>query len=196
MVRSLSRVACLLAFGTAFFLVGCQKDSLTGPAETSQAQGPFVRLLELPKGSLHKVSTTSETITVQSGGKLQIHYAEDDPVGGKDALKIDVEVRFAPGSVSDDFVASMTADANYAMTSLNLSFGPQNVTFLKPAEVKMHVTGMNLSRLPAGAELRLYLVEDGTWVPMPGTVTFNARTGEVKCLDGQLPHFSRYAFGY
>ncbi len=196
MNRSFSRVALLLAFAAAMFLVGCQKDNLTGPTEASQAQGGSVRLLALPKGSLHKVTYTFDTVTVQSGGKLQIHYTEDDSVAGKNAMRLDFEVQFAPGSITNDFVATLATDANYAMSALGLTFGPHGTTFLKPAEVKMHVTGLDLSQMPEGGSLHLFYDENGTWVTMPGEVTVNTVTGEVKCLDGQLPHFSRYAFGY
>ncbi len=196
MIRSLSRVALLRASATAISLVGCQKDSLTGPTETSLAQGGAVRLLALPKGSLHKVETDSALVTVQSGGNLQIHYKEVALRGTKKTLKLDLQVSFAPGAVSDDFVATVSTDAYYAMSSLDMTFGPHGAQFLKPARVSMHVTGMDLGDIPADAQLHLYYLDNGEWVVMPGTVTINPQTGEVKCQDGELPHFSQYAFGY
>ncbi len=54
MIRSCSCLAVLLGFVTALFLVGCQKDSLTGPTEASQRQGSSVRLLDLPQRSPQK----------------------------------------------------------------------------------------------------------------------------------------------
>ncbi len=193
MFRSLSRNACTLLAMGGFLFAGCQKDTPAGPMETGQ--GGAITFLELPGGSLQKMTTVSDTITVESGGVLQIHDRDGAKKTG-DGVKLDLEVSFRPHSVTNDFVATMSADAYYAMSSLDLSFGPQNAAFLEPATVKMHVSGMDLSGMPEGARLHLFYVDNNSWVIMPGTVTYNRHTGEVKCQDGKLPHFSRYAFGY
>jgi hypothetical protein len=45
-------------------------------------------------------------------------------------------------------------------------------------------------------KLWLYYDDNGTWVKMAAKkVEFNLKEGKLKCDDGELPHFSRYAFG-
>ncbi len=193
MIRSLLHSACILLAAGGFLLAGCQKDNPAGPMEPSQSAA--VRVLEMPQGSLQKVTSVSETITVESGGKLQLQYSDGSKKDGN-ALKLDLEVSFRPHTVTSDFVASVSADAYFAMASLDMVLGPQTASFTEPANVKMHVTGMDLSQMPEGSELHLFYYDNGSWVTMPGTVTYNRQTGEVKCQDGQLPHFSRYCFGY
>jgi hypothetical protein len=55
---------------------------------------------------------------------------------------------------------------------------------------------MDVAGLNPDDEVWLYYYEDGTWVKMAAKkVDLNFKKGELKCQDGQLPHFSRYAFG-
>jgi hypothetical protein len=194
-MKCISLVNKLALFVSIVLLgVGCQKDNPIETPNTSKEQAPqFLKLP--PRAGLNKIITASSPIYVKGGGKVNLKDEEKDATGKK-VFELEIELKFDDKSVSNDFVASLTTDASYLMSSVDLAFGPEGTTFLRPANLKVHVKGMDLSGLTDKSVVNLYYDNNGTWELMDGDVKLHVKDGELQCDNGKLPHFSRYAFGY
>jgi hypothetical protein len=189
----------LLITAASFFgivlLSGCQNEGvmLTNPESNSQQAPQF---LQFPADqSLMKGLSDTQEITVNNGGQLRIQYTEPNPATGKKAFELDIKLTFDKRSVSNDFQASLQLDAQYLMNQVNLEFGPHGTTFLTPARLEITVKGMDLSGLKQTDKVYLYYDDNGKWARMNGDVKINPSEGKLECKNGELPHFSRYAFG-
>jgi hypothetical protein len=194
-MKRVSLVGNLVLFVSVVLLgAGCQLDNPIETATSPKPQAP--QFLKMPShAGLNKIITASSPIYVKGGGKVNLDYEEKDATGKK-VFDLEIELKFDDKSVSNDFVASVATDANYLMSSVDLLFGPHETTFLRPAKLKVHVKGMDLSGLTDKSVVHLYYENNGTWELMDGDVKLNVKDGELKCDNGKLPHFSRYAFGY
>jgi len=174
---------------------GCNDYGLVEPDGVEMTQTPG--FIPMPKSlALQKPIWIMESITVKNGGTLKLKYVETDSTKPKDKLfELQIEITFHKKSVSEDFIAGLGMDAHYLMSDLALEFGPHGTSFLKPAELKIKVKGLDLSDYVKGEKIRLFYSSDGKWEEMKGKVSANFEKGELSCKDGKLPHFSRYAFG-
>ena len=98
-----------------------------------------------------------------------------------------------PGAVNKDVVVSMAFDTSV----VGLRFSPEGLVFNTPALLDFTSRGLDLRNLLNGTTFDLYWdSEDGVYARQ---VTTNSLTipllGSISCLKGQIPHFSRYAFG-
>jgi hypothetical protein len=181
-------VTLLVALSVALGLVGCQNEgaNLTSPDNGSSYTPRFV---ELPKSAaLQKTFMASATITAANGGVLSIQAVDNDDAA---SIEYDLELTFDSGTVSSDIVASVSTDSKYMM----YYFEPHGTMFNKPAMFVAKISGVDLSWVKDGQTLSLWYQGQYGWEKMPGTVTYDKATGHVECLNGQLPHFSRYGFG-
>ncbi len=174
---------------------GCQKAGPVEPADGSTKQAPA--FIKLPKNNaLHKIISVTKTIYAQSGGELKLNY---DYGEGAKKVNIDVSLKFEPGSVSRDVDITLSVDDAVLMTTIDLSFAPEGLVFLKPAILDVNAQGLDLSGIPPGANINLYYFnkQTGTWEQIPTRrISVNISNGQLQCKDGEIPHFSRYAFGY
>jgi hypothetical protein len=172
----------------ALALVGCQNESaqLTGPDNPASYTPSFI---EMPKSAaLQKTFQADASITAQNGGTLHIDAVDpDDPA----SLNYEISLVFEPSTVPYDITASISTDSKYLM----YWFEPHGTTFNKPAKLSVKITGVDLSWVKPGQQLFLWYQGPGGWQKMNGTVTYDVSTGTVQCLNGELPHFSRYGFG-
>jgi len=142
------------------------------------------------------IVTTSKDITVAEGGTLELEYRQGATNNyGVTLYQIRSSISFAPGSISNDFTASFALDGGAMMSTISMEFGPHGTMFLQPANLSIYVSGLDLSYLTPQDEVKLYYDDNGTWVEMEGTVWANRTKGSINCINGKLPHFSRYAFG-
>jgi hypothetical protein len=181
-------VSLLVALTVSLGLVGCQNEgaSLTSPDSPAEHTPRFV---ELPKSAaIQKTFMASANISAANGGVLSIQAVDNDDAS---SINYDISLTFAPGTVSNDIVASVSTDSKYMM----YWFEPHGANFLKPALFVAKISGVDLSWVKNGEVLSLWYQGHGGWQKMNGTVTYNKATGYVECLNGQLPHFSRYGFG-
>jgi hypothetical protein len=180
-------VTLLVALSVSLSLVGCQNEgaNLTSPDNSSYAP----RFVELPKSpSLQKTLMASASISAANGGVLSIQAVDAEDAA---SINYDLSLTFDPGTVSSDITASVSTDSKYMM----YYFEPHGTTFTKPAKFVAKIKGVDLSWVKAGDVLSLWYQGPGGWTKMNGTVTYNKATGYVECLNGELPHFSRYGFG-
>ena len=182
----------ILALLIATVFIGCQNEGaqLTGPGTDPSTNVPQFVLLPQAEGAA-KLITATANVTVAQGGDLHLINV----VGGKQAYSVDLHVKWAAGSVSNDFAANMMMDSYYLMSSVDMQFGPHGTEFLQPALLTIKASGLDLSAFAGRKTLSIYFDNNGVWEKMVGTVTIDPSKGTLTCTDGQLPHFSRYAFG-
>ena len=209
----------LILFTTGLITMGCQEPGpIASPDQTSARK---VEILPIPVGLDKKparnTSTTSsktttstsgttlptstvistvKDITVAYGGTLELWYREASPTSFfQTQFAMGSIIWFKPGSISQDFKASFALDGGYMMSTIGMEFGPHGTNFLEPAILTIYVTGCDLSYLGPKDEVKLFYDDDGEWEEMDGDVYVDRHQGTITCLNGKLPHFSRYAFG-
>jgi hypothetical protein len=176
------------------WLLGCNSNPVQGPDQNSNQVSPAgqqVQLLELPASagmSLAKISSAGQWIRAKSGGDVEI----DEHFRG---VAVSVTLSIPRKALSDDQYISMTLDDS----KLKIDFDPNGLQFNVPAELSYTATGLDLSSLPAGAEIKLYYCNQkkGTFEEMySASITYDRKSGTLTCLNAEIPHFSIYAFGY
>ena len=176
------------------WLLGCNSNPVQGPDQNSNQVSPAgqqVQLLELPASagmSLAKISSAGQWIRAKSGGNVEI----DEHFRG---VAVSVTLSIPKKALSDDQYISMTLDDS----KLKIDFDPNGLQFNVPAELSYTATGLDLSSLPAGAEIKLYYCNQkkGTFEEMySASITYDRKSGTLTCLNAEIPHFSIYAFGY
>jgi hypothetical protein len=182
----LSNVVTRLALAASIGILGlgCEK---AGPVETADALAEGPQLIKLPpSNALRKVVSVTERITVRDGGQLAINTFGQWPF-------VVASLTFPKRAVSQDVDITMTLDDQ----TLAFDFDPDGISFSKPAMLDVYARGLDLSGVPPWKKVKLFYCDGGQWVEMKtGRVSANAWTGELSCDNGEIPHFSRYAFGY
>ncbi|PIU45466.1 MAG: hypothetical protein COS95_03750 [Ignavibacteriales bacterium CG07_land_8_20_14_0_80_59_12] len=182
-------------------LAGCSTlDNPVGvpanPAVGTGSVSPTPTLIFLPRsggGPLSKDITVSKFITALSGGLLKVHGEYLDE-GRAVTVRTDMSLRIAPQSISESGWFSIALDDEM----LAADFGPGGTAFRTPALLDMTTTGLDLSAVPEGANVHLYWYDPATasWEPMSANITVSRSRGKIVCEDGEIPHFSRYGFGF
>lgn len=183
-----------LLAGFFLLLVGCT-DFENPMGVEDIAQPNELNFLTLPDpGAFFKTLEATATITPQTGGELKLSYSQGQ---GKDKVDIDITLRFDPGSVSEDIEVTLSVDQDILMTNIDIKFGPSGTEFLKPAKLSVNAKGLDLSGVPADANISLYYDNNGTWEEVEANmVRHNVDLGQLQCANGKIPHFSRYAFAF
>ncbi len=184
----------IILAGLLVFFVGCSDfENPIGVEE--KAESKELNFLNLPDpGVLFKTMETSTTISPQTGGELKLEYSQGQ---GNDKVDINITLRFEPGSVSEDIKVSMSVDQDILMTNIDITFGPSGSEFLKPAKLSVNTRGLDLSGVPSDAEISLYYDNNGKWEEISSNmIRHNVDLGQLQCVNGEIPHFSRYAFAF
>jgi len=194
------KIVFLLIIVSGLILVGC-KDSnntgITGPVNSIVVAGSdTVSFLKLPEsivpGEKHK--KLKFEITPQSGGV--IHYDNTyNSTGGE--VTVDVQLRFPPGAVDDNMIVSIDISRSELTGDLSMDFDPSPTTFNKPALLTFEVYGLNVNELPQDYDSIKFVYKDnnGNYIPMKAkSISVDVKKGELKILEGEIPHFSRYGW--
>jgi hypothetical protein len=81
--------------------------------------------------------------------------------------------------------------------TLTFDFNPDGISFTKPASLDVYARGLNLWGIPPWKKVKLFYISNGELVEMKTSrISVNPWFGELSCENGDIPHFSRYAFGY
>lgn len=145
--------------------------------------------------NLEKLVTCTKYATVRNGAYLKLQYRAFTFTG---ITTTDVSLQVLPYALSQDQYLTMSFDGEYMMTDVNLTFGPHGTVFQKPALLNVFAYGLDLSGYPKGereAYLWYYNEISDSWERMDADkVYINADLGILVCVNGYLPHFSRYGF--
>jgi hypothetical protein len=172
------------------WLLGCNNNPVQGPDQNSSqvtSAGEKVELLELPGTpgmDLGKKSSVSGSISADSGGELEItgQFCSATLIIPKKGLSKDQYLSMVP----DDYTAS-------------IEFGPEGLIFKKHAKLNYTAAGLNLSSVPVGTVMNLYYYNEttGAYEQMSSeSITYDRKLGTLTCVNGDIPHFCIYAFGY
>lgn len=177
-------------------LTSCQNESpLVGPesidARYTETNEPnWVGLPQADSKRLEKVFNAGETITVNEGGEIVI----DETYTSSSGLQVTTysSIQFAPGCVQEDVYITVEIDDETGVSS----FLPSQV-FNFPAILNQKFTGLDLSGVnPADIQL-YYLKLDGTYDVMAyDDLIVDVSAGSIEVVNGQIPHFSRYGYGF
>ncbi|MFA6540579.1 MAG: hypothetical protein WCT99_03180 [Bacteroidota bacterium] len=175
---------------------GCNSNPVQAPDQVTSA-GQQIQLLDAPRssgGALSKKYRTGDWFRAESGGELKI------------SARFNSNNQFGTSTLNATFTLpgnALKADQYIAMTfddyKLQIQFNPHGLQFNVPAKLTYTATGVDLSSLPDGTEIKLFYVNEnsGSFEEMhSGTITYDKASGTISCVDGEIPHFSEYAFGY
>jgi hypothetical protein len=98
-------------------------------------------------------------------------------------------------ALSKDQYISMMLDPS----TQQIEFGPDGLQFKKPAMLNYTVSGLDLSTVPIGSLVKLYFwnQKTGKFEEMVSeSITYDRTAGTLTCVNGEIPHFCIYAFGY
>jgi hypothetical protein len=189
-----------IAAAVAIMLYGC--------SDNSDPLGPLQTSAHSPGGVLGKASTqttaadaglfvpgtitASQRLTASLGGKVAL---KGSYVGmGGQTVTYDICITFQAGELPVDTVVSITIDKSTFEQTAEMQFGPEGTVFNGKGYMKVSATGIVIAM--KNAQVVLYYLDNGAWVPMPGSGgTYKCNNGGSVNAYGKLPHFSRYAFG-
>jgi hypothetical protein len=179
-------------------VIGCQNDLPPTVQDNPVAtQGP--EFIKLPRiHSLARIVSDTALITPQGGGRLELNFqaAYLDSAGVTRNLDVRMSVTFPSNAVTDTLVATMSLDDQVLRSTIDLTFGPHGSTFLRPALLDVDVRGIDLSGLRPQDKVYLWYKDNGTWIRMDAqSIQVDVQQGRIRCNNGELPHFSAYAFG-
>ena len=208
-----NRIPMLSALTAALCLWGCSTDTSptasNGVEDASIAASEFepVAFGGIPSGVAAAKApagtgiAVSELISAKKGGRLVLDWpAKKDKVRGakKDKVKIKVEIKILPGALEKDTMISITlANLSHAIVSVDLEFGTSATQFKIPAEVKLHMAGLDLSGYSDEDEINLFWHDptSQSWFPVRyGYKKVDLKKGKVQGV-WFLDHFSRFALG-
>ena len=102
-----------------------------------------------------------------------------------------------PYSMSEDAEIGLIIDDQNFAGAVDVEFSPHGIVFRRPALLSMYAYGLDLSGVDVD-DLNFYYdnQETGEWEPMVYEYMYvSVEEGIIYFLNGELPHFSRYAIG-
>lgn len=175
-----------LAMLTLAFVGGCSNDAATPASTLSKGETPeFVKLPERLDNSLNKIVSVTKFIYAAQGGTLRLlstYKAAPD----SHLVTIDVTLALQPGDLPYD--ASLTLSVDDVL--FLMTFGPDGVVFNRAVNLSAKASGLDGGT--SYSALKLYYINNGVW-EMPGSNGI-LYAGTLDA-EGQLFHFSQYAFG-
>ncbi len=181
--------ALVLTTGLVLNFGGCLNDAPVAPEAKSEHK---ILVLGTGNPSLKKVVPVSQWVTRKDGGELILDYKGLEHNNGDVEVKITLTV--LAETISRDAVLQMALDDR----SFLMSFGPHGITFTQPALLNIVARNLDLSGVNPET-LALYYLDSKTdkWVKMQtAEIIVNQEEGYLKFVDGQIPHFSRYAVAW
>ncbi|MEO8167488.1 MAG: hypothetical protein ABI623_04515 [bacterium] len=178
------------AFSLAIF-GGCNSDASSPVTSSPNSDAPdFVKLPERLDKALSKQVSVTQFITAAQGGTLRLltsYKAAPD----SHLVTIDVKLVLRAGDLPYDASLTLTLDDVLFLTNVDLTFGPHGITFNRQVDLSATATGLTTDA--SYRQLKLYYIDNGTWVKMNGSN--GSLVGGDLDAKGKLPHFSQYAFG-
>ena len=192
----------LLICVLTLLLLSCTENpptSITDNSAQSMSSAGAITFIPLPASSSLKKEiqiSDSKAIDAEKGGKLEV---SDTYQGKNGTVTVSAKLTILADALPCDETLTMTLGEETLSGAVNVIFGPHGTKFIKPALLNIDAHGLDLSMIPPNANVQLYYLnlDNNKYELMTVKKTsFDIKQGQIKCQDGQLPHFSRYAFGY
>ncbi len=148
----------------------------------------------LPQTNLKKITSVSKWMTALDGGWEQLFHVGEDTT---DLMFVYSLINIRPNTMSADAEIGLTVDDQNFAGAVDVEFAPHGITFSEPALLTMYAYGLDLSGVDVN-NLNFYYqnTETGLWEPMVYQYLYvSVEYGIIYLLNGELPHFSRYAIG-
>ncbi len=202
-IKKLSKLAATVVLMTAFAVSfnACNTESpmntntTAGTDNVLQTSNGPVRVLSLgASGStLQKVTSVTEFIRASEGGSVILRH--NNP---RNRMVAEMSLRILPKTLDSDREISMTLDDEDFVGNMDVVFGAHGTVFSKPAILNIYANGLDFSGVNVEA-LQIYYYEPATdtWEAMQADfIGADAARGEMKIINAQIPHFSRYAVAW
>jgi len=202
-----------VAVAAGFALSGCSDPgSLVGPSETPvvvPTESPDCMNASMPVTMLDQdainsgmgLVTTSKRIYARFGGTVVLKGAYPRTVYSYmyrtvrvDTVHYYLAITFGPGDLPSDQTITITFDKSSFAYNADVQFGPSGLVFANPALLTLRADNVNISRYATQVYLNYW--DNGTWTRTPYSWgTCRPGANGMVYAQGEVPHFSRYAFG-
>jgi len=151
---------------------------------------PILVPLPLPIAGPQRLVSKTQRISASEGGRIEISYAYWSLLGKVSRY---ARLEIPEGALEKDTDITMAFDTQV----LGLRFSPEGLVFKSPAILDFNSRGLDLRNLLAGTLYDLYYdSETGLFERQDAyEMKTNLLKGEIDCKEGEIHHFSRYAFG-
>ncbi len=140
---------------------------------------------------LETMISHSEIISPVTGGDVTLEHKYNASNGN--LVTINMNLHFAPGIVTQPTSVSISMNTDLLIADFSPSLG----AFAKDVIFTATVTGVDLSSVPDGADVKLFYINDETCETMGvDAITYDKNAGTVTLTNGKIPHFSLYGFGF
>jgi hypothetical protein len=149
--------------------------------------------LPVPLVGKNKGGSSTGYITVSSGGQVSASYSYTSILNK--LVQISATFSVPPGAIDKNINVTLSLDDKYVA----VKFIPGGLKFKVPAKLTYNATGLDLSMVPVGAPISLCFVNDSEQVTEEEnteSISTDPSCGSLACKNGDIPHFSRYAFAY
>jgi len=196
----------------AFFVFGCSdRMNPVEPAQTSIGEATPVVSVDPPLALSGKSSsgsklagtesmdlipstviTVAKPVVAKDGGTVRLNGSFINSVG--ETVTYDLSVTFAPGALPSNQTITISIDKTTFADNADVTFGPAGLVFAKPA--KLYLWGANVDVAKKSTSVILQYWNGTRWEPYPNSWGFyNSNFSGIVFASGDIPHFSRYAFG-
>jgi len=151
---------------------------------------PILAPLPVPLTGRQPLVSTTQRISAADGGKIDLSYAYWSLLG---KVSRSVTLRIPPGALDKDTDITIAFDS----VIVGVRFAPEGLVFRIPARMDFTSKGLDLRNVVDGTVYDLwYDSEDGLYERQyADKLGTNVLKGTIGCSDGEIHHFSRYAFG-
>lgn len=179
--------------------VSSQTDAAAKPQWVKAAEAQGLKIIELPKSenyaSLDRLVYFSRYCDATQLNTLNISYRIQ--TGYTRYVNVRASIQVPKGALPKSDYLTMQFSQEYLSTGVDLTFGPHGTNFLTPALLNVEATGLDLRGWNPDDRIDLYYYNQvlGVWEKMETErIYLDVRNGIFRCINGKLPHFSRYGF--
>ena len=164
--------------------------------EAAEAQGLEVVMLPTNTNiTQYKISSTSKVVSRDTEALLQTNFNYD--TFDKNEVRVNVSLNVPAGALSKEKELSMNIEDMITGKYAVLQFGPHGTEFNTPVLLNFAAEGLNLSNWDRSSSPKLmyYNPDSNMWEKMNSEeIRVNYEKGSITCINGELPHFSRFGF--
>jgi hypothetical protein len=202
--------------------MGCEQSTVFSPEitplnQSQEAADNGIKILSMGEKAnfFKKISTITESIKKSQGGTIVLnHYnyyyttstyptlenkylQPVDETITLSGIMATVSLNVKPFSIDKNTEITLSLDDEQFMGSIDVTFAPHGLNFSDPALLNISASGLDFTGFNV-SNLKLYYVNQvsGLWEEMNcESLSVNTEEGSLSVVNGQLPHFSRYAIG-
>jgi hypothetical protein len=190
-----------LVIFVAIITTGCMHDnSMNTTTDVSSdnilqtSNGP-VQVLSMGESglTLDKVTSVTKFIRAAQGGT--VYLSHNNP---RNRMTAEITLQILPKALDKNKNISITLDDEDFVGNMDVVFGAHGTVFAKPAILNVYANGLDFSGVDVAAlQIYYYEPDTGSWEPMQAEfIGADAARGEMKIINAQIPHFSRYAVAW